>query len=55
MFSGTVELSEMLFKCDVPVTCTSNFAMLFQKIYDIIKLTYSLDITNIQRLMVKAL
>ena len=55
IFSGTVELSEMLFKCDVPVTCTSNFAMLCQKIYDIIKLTYSLDITNIQRLMVKAL
>ena len=55
IFSGTVELSEMLFKCDVPVTCTSNFAMLFQKKYDIIKLTYSLDITNIQRLMVKAL
>ena len=45
----------MLFKCDVPVTCTSNFAMLFQKKYDIIKLTYSLDITNIQRLIVKAL
>ena len=55
IFSGTAELSEMLFKCNVPVTCTSNFAVLFEKKNDMIKSTYSLDITNIQTLIMKAL